>query len=117
MMQQRRQKSMQPGALRLRLMLEKAEEQDDQAGGFSRAWQSVATLWASVQPRQAYEIATSSHLTDEISHMVTVRWRGDIKAGMRLRKGKRIFSILSVRDPHETRFWLICACREEPARE
>ena len=39
--------------------------------------------------------------------------RPDVKAGARLRRGSRLFAILSVHDPDESGRYLVCLTREE----
>lgn len=44
-----------PGRLNRRLVLEAPVETDDGAGGVTRGFAAVATLWASVVPISAHE--------------------------------------------------------------
>ena len=48
-----------------------------------------------------------------ITHRVWLAYRGDIAAGMRFRKGRRILAIRAVMDPVETRRFIVCRCEEE----
>jgi len=47
-----------------------------------------------------------------LTHRIWLRFRHDIQAGMRLRKGARIFAIRVWRDPDERGNYLVCLCEE-----
>lgn len=48
-----------------------------------------------------------------LTHRIWLRFRSDIRAGMRLRKGDRLFAIGTWRDPDETGRYVCCLCEEE----
>ena len=76
-----------PGNLTARLELEAPEETSDGQGGVTPGWRQLRQLWAA--------------------------FRTDIAAGMRLKKGARIFAVISVIDPDETGRFIVCRCEEE----
>ena len=45
-----------------------------------------------------------------ISHRIWVQFREGIAAGQRFRKGRHVFAVKLVRDPDETRRYLVCQC-------
>lgn len=102
-----------PGQFSARLELEAPVATPDGQGGADIAWHPVAALWALVEPvSQAFsEIAGAEAAT--ISHRIWLRFRADLAAGQRLRKGARTFSIRTARDPDESRRYLVCYCEEE----
>ena len=102
-----------PGQMTARLDLEAPQAVPDGQGGATVTWEVTASLWARIEPASfrvaeeaAAEIAT-------ISHRIWVQFREGIAAGQRFRKGRRIFAVKVVRDPDETRRYLVCQCEEE----
>jgi SPP1 family predicted phage head-tail adaptor len=102
-----------PGALRNELRLEKAEAVADGLGGYSESWSEVAVLFGLVEPVAAVSVFRADQATETVTHRVTIRWRNDIRSGMRFRKGERVFDIITVFDPDETGRYLICRTRED----
>ena len=87
-----------PGRLNRRLVLEAPVETPDDAGGVTRAYSDVATLWAEVTP-----VATRSDVEAEsagatVTHRIRVRVGQAITTRHRLRLDARVFRIVSVRE-------------------
>lgn len=101
-----------PGKLTARLDLERADETADGQGGVIVTWSAVTTLWGLVEPVsvRAGEEANASLST--LSHRVTTRFRDDVESGMRFSFRNRMLLIRAVRDPDETRRYLVCQCEE-----
>jgi SPP1 family predicted phage head-tail adaptor len=95
-----------PGWLRHRVTIEVAEGIPDQAGGESVTWSELATLWARIDPVWSDEQAVADHLAGVVSHRVIARWRDDLAGGMRIAYRGRLFRILALVDPDETRRYL-----------
>jgi phage head-tail adaptor, putative, SPP1 family len=104
-----------PGRMTARLVLETPAETPDGQGGAAVTWEAVRSLWARVEPARVAEAEEAGAATATTSHRIWVRFREDIVAGQRFRKGGRIFLVKWVRDPDETRRFLVCHC-EEAAR-
>ena len=102
-----------PGWLRHRVTVESAAGASDGAGGETVVWDSVATLWARVEPAKAGERIVAGHLSGVVTHLVTLRWRDDIAGGMRLAYRGRTFRILAVHDLDESRRYLVAKAEEE----
>jgi SPP1 family predicted phage head-tail adaptor len=102
-----------PGWLRHRVTVESAAGSPDGAGGEAVTWDTVATLWARVEPVAAAEKIVAGHLSGVVTHTITFRWRGDLAGGMRVAYRGRLFRILAVHDPDETRRYLIARTTEE----
>ena len=102
-----------PGWLRHRVTVEKAAGVPDEAGGETETWDTLATLWARLEPTGAGERVVAGHLSGVVTHDITVRWRGDIAGGMRVAYRGRRFRILAVHDPDETRRYLVARTMEE----
>ena len=102
-----------PGRLSARLDLEMPEGVSDGQGGVLTGFAPVTALWALVEPVSVREEDRADAAVFAITHHITIRFRDDLSAGMRFRKGDRTFAILAFHDPDGTRRYLICRCREE----
>lgn len=100
------------GAMRHRLVLEAPVETADLAGGVSRSWAAMATLWAAIEPEEEVAGLNGDAPTGFARHRVTIRWRPGITAGHRLTRGARIFAIRSAVDPDERRSRLVLRVEE-----
>jgi SPP1 family predicted phage head-tail adaptor len=89
---------MNPGLLNRRLTLETPVETPDGAGGVIRAYEPVATLWASVTPLSAHTPRDAEGAGGTITHRIGVRIRADITTRHRFRDGARVFRIIGLRD-------------------
>lgn len=104
-----------PGAFRHELTLEAATLVADGAGGHAEEWAEVATLFARVEPVAATSRFGADQSLETVTHRVTLRYRAGIASGMRMKRRGRIFDIVTVHDPDETRRYLVCRVREEGA--
>lgn len=102
-----------PGAFRHELALEKATLAGDGAGGHAESWSEVATLYARIEPVSARSRFGADQTLEAVTHRITLRHRQNIESGMRFRLRARVFEILTVHDPDETRRYLVCQAREE----
>jgi len=87
-----------PGALNRRLSLEAPVETDDGAGGVTRAFSAVATLWASVTPVSAHEGIEAVRLGARVTHRIRIRFSNDITTRHRFTDGGKVYRIVSLRD-------------------
>ena len=87
-----------PGELRERLRLEQALETPDGAGGVTRSYASVTTLWAALIPLIAHEQVVADGVGATITHRIVIRSRTDVTTRHRLRKASRVFRIVTLRD-------------------
>jgi SPP1 family predicted phage head-tail adaptor len=102
-----------PGWLRHQVTVESSAGAPDGAGGETVTWDTVATLWARLEPVNAGERIVAGHLSGVVTHEVILRWRGDIAGGMRIGYRGRTFRVLAVHDPDETRRYLVARTMEE----
>lgn len=102
-----------PGQMTARLDLEAPIAAPDGQGGATLTWDVMASLWARIEPVSFQVAEEASGERGMVSHRIWVRYREDIAAGQRFRKGARIFVVKLVRDPDETRRYLVCQCEEE----
>jgi SPP1 family predicted phage head-tail adaptor len=101
------------GLLNHEMVLEVPVETPDGAGGFTTVWTGVATIWARLEPLDPARESWAGRDAAEQTHRITIRFRDDVKQGMRLRRLTRLFPVLSVQDPDETGRFLVCRTREE----
>jgi SPP1 family predicted phage head-tail adaptor len=87
-----------PGTLNRRLTLEAPVETDDGAGGVTRSYTAIATLWAAVEPVSARGEVTAAAPGATISHRIRVRTNADITLRHRFRDGARVFRIVAMRE-------------------
>ena len=87
-----------PGKFNRRLVLEAPVETADGAGGVTRSYAAVATLWAQVIPVAARGEVAAGALGAAVTHRIRLRTNPDITLRHRLRDGARIFRIVSMRE-------------------
>ncbi|MFC3075845.1 phage head closure protein [Shinella pollutisoli] len=102
-----------PGAFTARLILERPVETPDGQGGVLRGFETLATLWARIEPVSALLRETAGAERATVTHRIRLRRRDDIIGGMRFRKGMRLFAIRVARDPDETGRYTLCDCEED----
>ena len=95
-----------PGWLRHRVVIEAPEATPDGTGGEAVTWQPLATVWALVEPVSGTERFVAGHLTGMVTHVVTMRFRGDVTGGMRFLYRGRAYRVLVAYDPDERRRYL-----------
>jgi SPP1 family predicted phage head-tail adaptor len=101
-----------PGQFSARLIREASVDVPDGQGGVSRSFDALDRLWARIEPVTATVAPHEAGERAVVTHRLWTGWRTDIEAGQRLRLGARVFLIRLVRDPDETRRFLVCDCEE-----
>jgi SPP1 family predicted phage head-tail adaptor len=102
-----------PGQFSERLDLEMRADTGDGHGGIVPGFALVTSLWARIEPVTAGEEERADAEVFTVTHRIWIRFREDIAAGMRFRKGLRLFAIRSFHDPDETRRYLVCRSTED----
>ena len=100
------------GRMRRRLVLEAPVASPDGLGGATQVFETVAALWAQVEWLSGSEPWRQGRPEQSRNYRITMRWRGDVDAGRRLRDGDRLFDIRSAADPDGARRRLICLAEE-----
>jgi SPP1 family predicted phage head-tail adaptor len=100
------------GALRNRVTIEAPADAPDGAGGFTRSFAPLAQVWAKIDPVSARDQFVEQRQEQSTTHVVTIRWRSDVKSQMRILHRGRKLLIQSVIDRDERRRFLICECEE-----
>jgi len=93
-----------PGDLNRRLTLEAPVEVDDGAGGVTRTYSAVTTLWAQVTPRRGGLDVAADNLGSTLRYRITIRMRSGITARHQFRDGGRLYRILTSRQSADRRF-------------
>jgi SPP1 family predicted phage head-tail adaptor len=101
-----------PGQMTARLLLEEPVSIPDGQGGATVNWTETAAMWAKVEPVSASLAERAGAEIGTITHRIWLRFRSDVSAGQRLRKGARLFAVKLVQDPDETGRYLTCLCEE-----
>jgi SPP1 family predicted phage head-tail adaptor len=103
------------GSLRERLTIERPVRVADDAGGARTTWAALATVWAEVVSLGGVETALGERREARTSHRVTMRFRDDVTAEMRLVWRGRSLDIRGMRDPDGKRRWLAINAEEGAA--
>lgn len=101
-----------PGRLRHELALEACAAAPDGMGGHSEVWSEVGTVFASIEPVAAASRFGAGQTLETATHRITMRAREGVASGMRLRRGSRLFEIVTVHDPDESGRYLVCRVQE-----
>lgn len=68
----------------------------DTNGDPVESWELVATVHAAIEPLSAREFAASQAMQSQVSARITIRFRDDVRAAMRIVHGSRIYNITGV---------------------
>ncbi|WP_342045983.1 phage head closure protein [Bacillus sp. OTU530] len=104
---------MNPGKLNKRIVLQKLATVDDGAGGSEESWQDTSSVWALIQPLQGRELYQAQQINTELTHRITIRYREDVNASMRIMYNNREFTIDSIVNIEESNRFLEMTCREK----
>jgi SPP1 family predicted phage head-tail adaptor len=102
-----------PGDLNRRLLLEAPVETEDGAGGVTRLYDVVTTLWAQVLPLSAAANVAADNAGGKVHYRIVVRARTDITTRHRFQDGTRIYGILAISLSADRRFLAIEAEERE----
>ena len=102
----------QAGTLNRRITLQTRAPAQDSYGQESITWSDWATCWAHIRPMSGREILAAQAINAETTHIVTIRYRPGVNAGMRLLFGSRIFNIEAVIEPEMAHVTLELQCSE-----
>lgn len=94
---------MRAGALRHLVQLQTETRARDAFGGVVETPVALVTVPADVQPVEPEERFDAQSLSVRPSHRVTIRWRSDVRQGMRLVYDGRTYNILNAYDPAQRR--------------
>lgn len=91
--------------LREQVRIERPDASADGQGGQTISWRDVATLYAKVEPLQSVvqEALFADQQLAREAYRITLRYRPDISADMRLFWRGKLLNIASIYDDHQTR--------------
>ena len=84
--------------LNRRVALEAQTLTPDGGGGYSGGWNTVATIWAAIEPVSGADVFGPDASEARVKYRIAIRHRGDVFAGMRVNDNGRLFAIKSVLD-------------------
>jgi SPP1 family predicted phage head-tail adaptor len=106
--------------LRERVLLERLESTPDETGGSTPLWNAVVAVWANIRLEGAPTAQLSGErLSERVKWRIFVRYRRDIRPGMRFRimgdgvSMERMFRILAASNEDGKRRFLKCICEEQ----
>jgi len=85
-------------AMKKRATLQHRARTPDGGGGFSETWTDVASVpevYAEIVPLSGSEQLRYHQLSTVVTHRITLRYRSDVTADMRLVSGGRVYNIVS----------------------
>lgn len=105
-------RSVSAGGLRRRVSIETYTTSTDSIGAPTKVAATLATLWAKIEPLYGFEVKESARVVSDVTHRVTIRYRADVTAKMRVVYGSRKFDISAVRHDEESRRFTYLDCKE-----
>lgn len=87
---------MQAGRLRHRLVIQTPTETTDSMGGQTIAWNTLATVWATIAPLRGAEYMEAQAVEAAVSTRITIRYRADVTPRMRATWDGHTYEILDV---------------------
>lgn len=93
-----------PGDLNRRLVLLAPVESDDGAGGVTRGYETVTTLWAQVLPLTARADVAAESLGAALRTRIVIRKRDDVTTRHRFQDGTYVYRVLAARESADRRF-------------
>ena len=101
------------GALNRRLTLQAPVEIADGAGGVTRSFADVTTLWASVEPVSARYDTVAAGAGATITHRITIRRGGpEVTTLHRFAEGARVYQVVAVREADAERRFVVIQAEE-----
>jgi SPP1 family predicted phage head-tail adaptor len=101
------------GDLNRRLTLLEPVESDDGAGGVTREYSAVTTLWAQVTPQSARADVAAGSLGAALRYRIVVRYRDDVTTRHQLQDGAALYRVVAARASADRRFLEIDAEERE----
>lgn len=93
-----------PGDLNRRLVLLAPVESADGAGGVTRSYATVTTLWAQVVPQSARADIAAASLGAALRYAIVIRYRDDVTTRHRFQEGAVVYRIVAARASADRRF-------------
>lgn len=98
------------GALRDVVTIQTPGSAQDEIGEAVPAWTALAVVRASVRDLTGRELIAAQAVQSMVTTKITIRFRDDVTAAMRVTRGAEVFQIESVLNPSGRRDWLELMC-------
>jgi len=96
--------------LKRRVTIQTVRRVSDGQGGFTESWVDGDTVWASIEPKRAYERFQAMQTAVPASHEIIMRFRRDVTSACRLKYGTRVFEVKeAINQSEQSRFLSIKA--------
>lgn len=100
------------GRLRERAAIQLRVQTEDLYGQRVESWETLATVWAAVEPSRGREFWAARQVLDEATCRILIRHRTDVSTLNRVVAGGVAYDILSVVSPELRHEFLELYCRE-----
>lgn len=84
------------GRLRHRVEIQQQVTTINSSGETVLEWKTLDTVWAAIEPLSAKEFLAAQQIGSQISTRITIRYRTDIIASMRILQGATVYNIEGV---------------------
>jgi len=98
--------------LRHRVTVKTCGRTADGEGGFTRAYSTAGTYWASISPIRATQVWEYRSINVEATHLVSLRGAATIGETDQIVYGTRVFEVLTVENIQERDVVQVCTCKE-----
>jgi SPP1 family predicted phage head-tail adaptor len=98
------------GDLRDVVTIQASGTDQDDIGDTVPSWGSFVTLRANVRDLSGRELIAAQAVQNQVTTLITIRWRDDIVPSMRVVRGADVFVIQDVLNPSGKRDWLQLMC-------
>lgn len=103
--------SMKAGDFNSRIDVQYKAQVMDEAGATIFQWQSLMKLWANIRHSSGAEAIKADKMTSTVNASIRIRWRTDIKAGMRVMlKSGAVYEIQAVLPDCRSRRFVDLVC-------
>lgn len=103
---------MNAGKLNTRVTIQKRTVTRGADGSEVEAWINGDTVWAEVKNQSGREFYTAQKINAELTHLISIRYRTDVRPTWRLKLGNRYLDILSAINVNEANRELLISCKE-----
>ncbi|MDR3494072.1 MAG: phage head closure protein [Ancalomicrobiaceae bacterium] len=79
----------------------------------SDVWTEIATVWGAIEPQGSEERDAGGRMLGIARWRITIRWRGDVTSGNRLRFDARSFRVVATLDAANDKRFLAIEVEEE----
>jgi len=82
--------------LNRRIIIQEKKFTNDEQGGFIETWINIKTTWAEIKPINTLSDLEANRISENISHLITIRYFEPLTTECRIIYQDRIFMIKSV---------------------